>query len=346
MMMNIIPSKIYQVDSNRRVLNKPTELQQLEVLEKRGGLASEAKRKLWIHRTGFQGEQTFYDFMFRMAKSHWRILHRTWLNIKGRVECDFIVITRVGIYFFEIKNYNGNLVYEYNQQTVNYRTISGDIMGQFKNMQERTIDMCRQMNYSGGVFHQLVYINPYYQATLPHEWLKSLLHYNQLTDYIEQMIREEATLLPANFSPDEAVDSIESSFACTEPYPPNVLSPEELKQLKHGIACSHCGSFHTICTRYKLICVHCRQNEPKEREALRLIGDYSVLTPFNPLQAADIVKIAGESFRRDYINKILRRYYQLAKVEKTGQYINPSQNFEHTYPHLSFKLKNSRTPLQ
>lgn len=43
--MNIIPSKIYQVDNNRRVLNKPTELQQLEVLEKRGGLASEAKRK-------------------------------------------------------------------------------------------------------------------------------------------------------------------------------------------------------------------------------------------------------------------------------------------------------------
>lgn len=339
--MDNLQRKSIQLDCSQKNLNQPLELQHLEVLEKRGGLDTETKKALWIHRTGFQGEQNFYEFIFRLSKPHWKVLYRTWLNINGRVECDFIVITRVGIYCFEIKNYNGNLVYENNQQTLNHRIINGDLIGQFKNMQAKTNEMSRQMNYSGGVFQQLVYINPYYQATVPQEWGKNLLHFNQLTDYLNKMLVDETVLSPANYSPEEVVAYIDQAFVCEEPYPLSALPPEKLKQLKHGIDCTHCGSFNTISTRYKIICLQCNESEPRERAALRLIGDYSVLVPFIPLRAVAIAKIGGDSFQREYIRKILKRYYQLAQVERTGLYLNPSQNFDHTYPHLCFKLKNA-----
>lgn len=318
------------LEDSRQTLSKPLELQQLEVLDKRQGLSTEAKRKLWSQRTGFQGEQDFYEFLLRYKKPHWRILHRTWLNIGGRLECDFIVITRVGIYFFEIKNYNGNLIYEYHQQSINQKSIPGDIFGQFKKMRDRTVEMCLSLNYSGKVSHQLVYINPYYIAQVPEEWSNSLLLYNQLKEYCEQMLRDEAITLPANVSPDRLVEYLATDFHCESPYPPQAISQIQFDQLHQGCECTMCGSFETVSSRYKLTCRQCHHQEPKDQAALRLIGDYAVLFPDQPLRAPHIAKLSGAALNKSYINKILKRYFKLISEEKTGQFVNPQQNFIYT----------------
>lgn len=314
------------VDQRDKLLEKPLVLRQLEVLESRQGIYNQRKKQLWLQRTGFEGEQAFYEFIYRYAKPHWRILHRNWLHLNGRVECDFIIITRVGIYCFEIKNYNGNLIYEHHQQTINHRNVSGDILGQFKNMRDKTWDIFQRMNYTGDIQHYLVYINPYHYATLPQEWQASLLHYQQLTEFFEQMIRQETNLRPANWSANEVTEILQRDYICEPPYAVENISEAELSQLKKGIHCKHCGSFDTSTSRYKLICQQCGEQEAKEQAALRIITDYCLLFPITNLQAQLVYPLANTQLTEVYIGKILKQHFTLTPNTSRGIFINPVAN--------------------
>ena len=88
--------------SFQKDIAKPFELLQLEVLEKRTNLSTDDKKLLWVQRMGYQGERIFFEFITRYAKQHWKVLYRTWLSVNGRLECDFIIITRVGVYFLKL----------------------------------------------------------------------------------------------------------------------------------------------------------------------------------------------------------------------------------------------------
>lgn len=301
----------FQQLTSQETLTKPLELLQLEVLEKRTKLSTDDKKRLWIQRMGYQGEKIFHEFISRNAKQHWKVLYRTWLTVSGRFECDFIVITRVGIYFFEIKYYNGSFIYENHQQFINQRRFNGDILGQFKQMKERTTQMCQSLNYTGLITHKLVYINPYYTARLPQEWQGFLLHYNQLNDYFDMMTRDEQIDNSANLSPENFELLINRDYRCEPPYQVQAISPEQANNLTTGIECVHCGSFSLVTSRYKVVCSNCHQQEAKEQAGFRMIKDYQLLYPNNLLTGSNIEIINGAFFHYNYLNKLLYHATQL-----------------------------------
>lgn len=291
--------------SFQKDIAKPFELLQLEVLEKRTNLSTDDKKLLWVQRMGYQGERIFFEFITRYAKQHWKVLYRTWLSVNGRLECDFIIMTRVGVYFFEIKHYNGSFVYENHQQFINQRRFKGDILGQFKQMKERTSQMCHVLNYSGLITHKLIYINPYYTARLPQEWEGFLLHYNQLNDFFEKITRDENTINPANLSPENFDLLIDRDFRCEAPYQFQEISAAQATSLKTGIECVHCGSFSLTTTRYKVICSNCHQEEFKEEAGMRMIEDFRLLFPNTEIIGSKMALINGGFFHHNYLNKIL-----------------------------------------
>ena len=299
-------SVIFLTPQEQEGLPKPLELMQLEVLEKRGGLTTDNKKQLWIQRMGYQGEQIFYDFITKYKKPHWKVFYRTWLNINGRVECDFIVATKVSLYFFEIKNYSGSFIYENHQQFINNRRFKGDIFNQFKQMRERTSDMCEELNYSGGITHKLVYINPYYTANFPQEWQNFLLHFNRLNDFFDQMQRQETILPLSNLSAENFDAMIQQQFLCPAPYQVTSIPSEQLSKLQSGIECKHCGSFSLEMTRYNVKCNHCHQSEVKREAIQRLFNDYWAIYPNASLNTASLFKLNDGFFPESYLYKQLK----------------------------------------
>lgn len=299
-------SVIFLTPQGQEVLPKPLELMQLEVLEKRGGLTTDNKKQLWIQRMGYQGEQIFYDFITKYKKPHWKVFYRTWLNINGRIECDFIVATKVGLYFFEIKNYSGSFIYENHQQFINNRRFKGDIFNQFKQMRERTSEMCKALNYSGGITHKLVYINPYYTANFPQEWQNFLLHFNQLNDFFDQMQRQETILPLSNLSAENFDAMIQQQFLCPAPYQVTSIPSEQLSKLQSGIECKHCGSFSLEVLRYNVKCRHCHKTEAKKEAALRLFKDYHAIFPDETIKASRLLALNGGLFVGDYLYRQLK----------------------------------------
>lgn len=101
------------------------------------------------------------------------------------------------------------------------------MLGQFKQMTERTSQKYHHSNYIGMMTHKLIYINPYYTAQLPCEWQGFLLHYNPLNEFFDAIIREENTVNPANLSPENFGLLIERDIRCEAPYKIQAITPNQ-----------------------------------------------------------------------------------------------------------------------
>lgn len=146
------------------MLKKTFHLQQLEVLESRGGLDEVAARDLWSERKGFTGESGAYHFMRDWGQAHWGILHDTWVQVNGKSQIDLIVATLSDIYMFEIKFYSGQYTYSKSQQYIDNKPIKGNLFISFKAANVRMSDLLQTMGYSGHLYSKVVFFNPDYQS--------------------------------------------------------------------------------------------------------------------------------------------------------------------------------------
>lgn len=197
------------------------------------------------------------------------------------------------------------MVYEQHQQFINQKKITGDILGQFKQLKEKTTEICRDVNYSGKVVHKIIYTNPYYNARLPIEWQPYLLHYNQLNDFFSQVISEEEMLPVSNISSEMFKEILTSRYAATEPYPLKNITSEQFSKLKLGLNCYYCGSFTLTETRYHLTCTHCHQSENKHVATCRFIDDYKLLFPENDIDTSLLKKLNDNVINNKYLMRTL-----------------------------------------
>ena len=90
----------------------PSKLEILRELEKRTALPAGLENERIRLEAGDQGEQKVLSYLQQFGSEHWWILPNLWLDYFRKFECDLLLLTSVGIYPFEIKNYAANLNFE------------------------------------------------------------------------------------------------------------------------------------------------------------------------------------------------------------------------------------------
>lgn len=311
------------------MLKKTMHLQQLEILENRNGLDSTLARDLWSERKGFTGESCGYDLLRIHGQGHWEILHDTWIQTNGKSQIDLIVATLSHIYVFEMKYYSGQYTYSKSQQYIDQKPIKGNLFIAYQAACTRMSDLLGIVGYSGRLYSKVVFINPDYPVVVDEEWNHSVLMRHQFVPFIQQMAHDEQTSPRANLSPLDFIQLVKKEFTGSHPYPPKTYSHEEILKIKGGFQCQECKCFDIEVSRYKVCCLkRCSYREDKSIAVIRVICEYAVLRPSEPIRTRDIFEFLGGAVNKIYISRLLGRHFELVP-NSYFSYGNPGSNYEY-----------------
>ena len=114
-----------QTMTQKSLIKYPTRLEIFRELDKREGLVRDKKlREEYVRlKKGAEGELALVHYLKKYGEEHWVILRNVWLDFYGEFEIDLLLITRAGLYAFEVKNYTGKLELVHSRCLMNGHTI-------------------------------------------------------------------------------------------------------------------------------------------------------------------------------------------------------------------------------
>src|SRR5699024_12309838 len=97
-----------QTMSQYSLIKYPTTLEIFCELDKREGLVRDKQlREEYLRlKKGAEGELALVHYLKKYGEEHWVILRNVWLDFYGEFEIDLLLITRAGLYAFEVNNYS------------------------------------------------------------------------------------------------------------------------------------------------------------------------------------------------------------------------------------------------
>src|SRR5699024_2066785 len=216
---------------------KSKELIMLEILDKRMKLLSEDKQRYFSLKKGYEGEILF-DSLTEKLQCDCLILNDLLLEVNHTTfQIDSLIILQGKIYFFEVKNQEGDYYYE-----------SGKF---FKKPNLETINPLFQLGRSESLLHQLllkhgfklpidasvVFINPsfiLYQAPLD----QPIIYPTQVKNYLSQL-----NAIPSKITNRhrELAERLVALHKTESPY--ERIPSFDYDLLRKGITCEKCHTF-------------------------------------------------------------------------------------------------------
>ncbi|WP_331279662.1 nuclease-related domain-containing protein [Oceanobacillus salinisoli] len=252
---------------------KSRELLILHRLEKRMNLSRDNKQYYFNLQKGYEGE-TLFDSMTENLQSDCYILNDLLLKIGNTIfQIDSLIIASEKIYFYEIKNYEGDYYY---QSEKLFKKPNSEINNPL-NQLERSHSLLRQLLQKHG-FHLpieafVLFINPaftLYQAPLD----KSIILPTQISQHLHKL---NAISSPLNLNHKRLADKLISLHINESPF--MQLPNYTYDQLRKGITCGKCHSFAVFVQGRKCICSECGYQEKVATAIMRGVQEFKLLFP-------------------------------------------------------------------
>lgn len=127
-------------------------------------------------------------------------------------------------------------------------------------------------------------------------------------------------------------------YQTKNPFAPKPIDSEMFKQLRKGIYCEVCHSFHLRVEKHFIQCNSCGLIEAKEKAILRTIHEYGLLNFHSELTTGQLLEFLDYQITEYKLRKILNKYF--VRVGKTGGtfYKNKKVSFS-IADYSSFNLK-------
>lgn len=254
---------------------KPQELRMLESLHTRMNLPQKIKQH-YIHlERGYEGELHFDSFLEKL-ESDVLILNDLLLKANTTTfQVDTIIISDEAIYCYEIKNYDGDYVYDAHQDKF-FRRPNLEITNPLHQL-ARTEALLQQLLHQHGfkvpVKSYLVFIHDaftLYQSPLD----KPIIHPTQIRNHFQQWSQIRTNIKRSQQRLAEKLLELhmeQSPFTHVPPY--------DYSQLKKGIICNHCRSLAIYIEGRQCICKRCAQKEPVSEAVMRSVREFQLLFP-------------------------------------------------------------------
>ena len=290
--------------------SKPIVLFVLEALLIRADLSDEDKQYAYSQMKGYKGELHF-DSIVEKYLPNYLMIPDLFLKSQGSTfQIDMSILTDQKIYIYEVKNYQGELMYREGRLT--YYSSGLEILNPVSQVQRAAIllkNMLRKHNINLEVEPYVVFINP--NCTIYQSIPDKRILLPSLLDSHFKLIEKQSNI--KNRKLLEIAEKLTNlnvkSYLLTD------LPAHDFYLLKKGIYCSKCNAFLDKVLGRMCVCRSCGFKESAIDNAMRHTLEYQTLFPDEPLKTEVLYTWCGGLHSMYRLRKVLKSLNE----EKSGE---------------------------
>jgi hypothetical protein len=288
-------------------------LKTLRILNKRMKLTEDEQKYYLYQVKGFQGEVQF-DALTEKLQSNCYILNDLQLKSNNSdFQIDTAIIFQNTISHFEVKNYEGEYVYDHE----NFKILRGKVISNPLDQLKRGKFMLQQLLQTLGckltVEAYVIFINPHFTLYQTPPDLPFILP-TQLDRFMKKLDQKSSRL---NQSHTNLADKL-ISLHQTEP-PKIQLPTYKYEHLKKGMTCRLCESFEVIVQGKKIIC-KCGYEEMVAQAVMRNIEEFKLLFPETRITTNIIHEWCEVVNSKKTISRVLGKNFKITGIHQWTYY--------------------------
>ena len=256
----------------------PKELDQLRILSRRKtNFSKDEQYQLARLEAGESGEETVVQYLENYGRGHWIVLRNVWLDDYGISENDILLITTNGLYVFEVKNYTGTFVYHDGECVINGRANKNNCVAQARKAYLNMRDILQKLSSRLMIQGALIFVGTDNMVDILSPVAEiEIVQRSQLRHFIMKIAEQENRNAYHTIDPAAVIAHLEA-FQVPNPYLPAQLALNEMKEVRGGIQCAHCGNGDLHIGRAQYIHCACGFSESRDKAVVRTVCEYGVL---------------------------------------------------------------------
>ncbi|TCJ04114.1 nuclease-related domain-containing protein [Cytobacillus praedii] len=282
------------------------ELTIFNVLNRRMTLSNKDRQYYFGIKKGYEGEVMFDEFTEKLI-SDFYILNDLLFKVNNTLfQIDSLIIISGKIYFFEVKNFEGDYLYNADLDSL-YKLPNKEYsnpLHQIKRSESLLRQLLQNNGYNLSIEANIVFINPeftLYQAPLN----KHFILPTQVKSFIQKL---NAVQISNNDESSHLASKLVSLHIKKSPY--THLPEYKFEQLKKGVNCSFCYSFSISVRGQVCTCGSCGYEESVETAVVRAIKELMLLFPDLKVTNSVVMEWCRIVNCRKRISRILTRNFK------------------------------------
>ncbi|TYS69476.1 NERD domain-containing protein [Sutcliffiella horikoshii] len=285
------------------------EMQLYLALAARMTLLEKEKQYLWNMEKGYEGECMF-DVLTEKVDGDHLVVNDLLLKHNNTIfQIDSLIITPRNAYLFEVKNFEGDYMYDARTDQLHLKTNSKDyeVTNPLTQL-NRCHSLLRQLLSSYGftlpILASIVFINSeftLYQS--PPD--KPFIHPSQINRYLKGLQKE--TSFKLNNMHAALAEKLTSLHISDSPF--KTLPEYSYDQVRKGLVCARCSSLSVVVEGRSARCMRCDRVETLEEVVLRHVGEFRMLFPERKITTSGIFDWCGKGVTEKVIRRILDKHF-------------------------------------
>jgi hypothetical protein len=290
------------------------ELQALKFLNTRMNLSAKDKQYYFNLKKGFEGEGMF-DLQTETLQCECLILNDLLFKVNNTVfQIDSLIICSETIYLYEVKNYEGDYLYELDRFYTRNKTEITNPLHQLRRSESLLRQLLDRLGYKIPINSSVVFINPeftLYQApiTIP------IIFPTQLNRHFEKLNKIPSKI---NAKHRMLADKLVSLHLEDSSY--NQLPSYNYQKMQKGLSCVKCDSFTIFVEGMKCFCKECGEEELVTASILRSVRELQLLFPNQKITTNIVYDWCKVITSKKRISRILEKNLKLINVRRWSYY--------------------------
>jgi hypothetical protein len=289
-------------------------LKVLRILNKRMKLSEDDQRYYLNQEKGYEGEVQFDKFTESLQRSCYILNDLLLEKNKSNFQLDSSLIFQGNLTFFEVKNFEGEYVYDAEY----FKTVSGrdfqNPLDQLKRSKLLLSQLLQSLGSKLTVEAYVIFINPQFTLYQTPPDLPFILP-TQLDRFMNKLDQKPSVL---NQSHKNLAGKLISLHQTESPY--IQLPIYEYEQIKKGMTCSKCNSFSVSVQGKKVVCHTCGCEEMVSSAVLRMVGEFKLLFPDRKITTNIIHEWCGVVTSKKTISRVLGKHLTIKGVHQWTHY--------------------------
>lgn len=291
-----------------------TELLILRSLNTRMNLSDKDKQYYFNLNKGYEGEVMF-DLLTENLQCECFILNDLLLQVNNTTfQIDSLIIISETIYFFEVKNYEGDFYYESDRLYKLPKSEINNPLNQLRRSESLLRQLLHNLGFNISIDASVIFINP--QFTLYQSPLnKPFIFPAQINRYFKKLNKIPSKL---NEKHKMLADKLISLHIENSPF--IHLPLYEYDQLQKGITCVKCNSFSVCVEGRNVVCKECGHKEGIATAVIRSVEEFKLLFPTRKITTKIIHEWCKIVTSKKSIKRILDKNFKIVGVHQWSYY--------------------------
>ncbi|ALC80636.1 MULTISPECIES: nuclease-related domain-containing protein [Bacillus] len=290
------------------------ELLTLKSLNTRMNLPNKDKQHYFNLKKGYEGELIF-DSLTEKLKCECIILNDLLLKVNNSMfQIDSLIIISETIYFFELKNYEGDYYYQSDRLYKENKTEIINPLIQLSRSEALLRQLLQNLEFNLRVDASVVFINPkftLYQTPLDNPFIFP----TQVKRYLQKL---NTTPTKLNGKHKVLADKLISMHIEDSPF--KHVKSYEYDELQKGITCEKCNSFSIYVEGRKCACKECGHEELVAVAVMRSVNEFKLLFPNLKITTNVIHEWCKVVKSKKRIRRILEKNFKIVGVHQWSFY--------------------------